>query len=133
MLSGIVASGPRIRYRILRNKFQIWPLVVSESLIAYEYISTSWVYVASATEPSKSKFTVDTDTCVFRDRLMIAAIKLRLFEAKGFDATAFQREYDSELGKAQAQDAGSPTLSLAPRYSNTLISPANIADGNWPG
>lgn len=132
MLSGIVAAGPRIRYRILNNKFQIWPLVVSASLLAFEYISTSWVYAQGGTEPSKSTFTLDTDSCVFRDRLMIAGIKKMLFEIKGFDSTAFQREYDRELEKAQAQDAGSPTLSLAPRYDNILISPANIQDGYFP-
>lgn len=132
MQSGIIAAGPRIRYRLLNNKFQIWPLVVSPSLIASEYISTSWIYAVGDSEPSKSTFTVDTDTCVFRDRLMIAGIKKTLFEIKGFDSSAFQREYDRELEKAQAQDAGSPTLSLAPRYDNILISPANIADGNWP-
>ena len=132
MLSGIVAAGPRIRYRILDDKFQIWPLVVSNSLIAYEYISTSWVKALGDTSPSKSAFTVDTDTSVFRDRLLIAGIKKTLFEIKGFDSTAFQREYDRELEKAQSQDAGSPTLSLAPRYDNILISPANIQDGYFP-
>lgn len=131
-LSGIVATGPRIRWRILRNKFQIWPIVVSSSQLAYEYISTSWVYASGGDEPSKSKFTLDTDTCIYSDRLMIAGIKKLVFEAKGFDATAFQREFDIELGKEQSQDAAAPTLSLAPRYDNILISPANIQDGNWP-
>lgn len=129
---GIVATGPRIRYRIFGGKFQIWPVEVSTSQLAYEYISNNWIYNASTT-PDVSMFTADTDTCIFRDRLMISGIKLLFWQVKGLDTTSFQRDYTRELEKAQAQDAGAPTLSLAPMTSTVLISPLNIPDGNVYG
>jgi len=133
MKSGIVATGPRIRYRLLNNKFQIWPIATTASLLAYEYMSTSWIYdTAADSEPSVSLFDADDNTTIFRDRLMIAGIKLRLFEVKGFDATAFQREYSNELDKALAMDQGAPTLTLAPVYTNFLLSAGNVQDGNFP-
>ena len=130
---GIIASGPRVRYRILANKFQIWPLAVSESNLAYEYISTSWIYAAAATSPTKSAFTVDTDTTIFRDRLMITGLKLRFWEIKGFDTTALERAYNMELEKEKGQDKGAPTLSLSPRFGNIFIGPQNVPDGTVYG
>jgi hypothetical protein len=133
MKSGIVATGPRIRYRLLNNKFQIWPVGVTDSLIAYEYISRSWIYDDStASIPTLMQFDADDNTVVFRDRLMIAGIKLRIFEVKGFDATAFEREYRNQLDKAMAQDAGAPTLTLSPIYTNFLLSTQQVQDGNYP-
>lgn len=129
----IVSTGPRVRYRILNNKFQIWPLQVNTANLAYEYISTSWVLATGGTEPTKASFTVDTDTCIFRDRLMIAGIKVKFFQAKGLDITNYYREYIIERDKAMAQDKGAPVLSLAPTYNTILISPANVPDGNVYG
>ncbi len=130
---GIIASGPRVRYRILGNKFQIWPLAVSESTLAYEYVSTSWIYAAAGTTPTKSAFTVDTDTTIFRDRLMIEGLKLKFWEIKGFDTTKLEKAYFKELEKAQGQDKGAPTLSLAPRFASVFIGPNNVPDGTVYG
>lgn len=133
MKGGIVATGPRVRYRILGNYFQIWPLQVNTATIAYEYISQYWITATGGTAPTKSSFTADTDTCIFRDRLMIAGIKFKYFSIKGFDSTAFEKEFLIEREKAMAQDKGAPTLSLSPTSSNVLISPANVPDGNVYG
>lgn len=129
----IVSTGPRVRYRILDNKFQIWPLQVNTANIAYEYISTSWVLATGGTQPTKSSFTADDDTCIFRDRLMVAGLKLKFFQSKGLDTTDYYREYMLERDKAMAQDKGAPVLSLSPTYNTILISPANVPDGNVYG
>ena len=133
LMGGIVATGPRVRYRILGGKFQIWPVEVSTSQIAYEYVSNNWIYATGQTATSKSSFSADTDTCIFRDRLMIAGMKLKFWQSKGLDTTSFQRDFDNEYGKAMAQDHGAPTLSLAPMMDTVLISPLNIPDGNVYG
>ena len=129
----IVSTGPRVRYRILNNKFQIWPLQVNTANIAYEYISTSWVLAAAGTEPTKTAFSADTDTCVFRDQTMICGIKWKFFVAKGLDAEQYKKDFYLELGKEMAQDKGAPVLSLSPSYNTILISPANVPDGNVYG
>ena len=129
----IVSTGPRVRYWIQGNKFQIWPLQVSVANLVYQYISNSWIYASGGTAPTKSAFTVDTDTTIFRDRTMIAGIKYLFWQIKGFDTTAFEGQFRNEVEKEMAQDKGAPTLSLAPVYNSVLISPANVPDGNVYG
>ena len=127
--SSYISTGPRIRWRIMGQKFQIWPLTSTNEYLSFEYISTNWA--ASASGTGQSQFTQDTDTCIYPDRLIVLGLKKKYFEVKGFDTSAFQRDYDMQLNIAKANDAGSPTLSLAPRTANVLIGWENIPDANY--
>lgn len=129
--SSYVSTGPRIRYRILGNTFQIWPLPSTEESLSFEYLSTFWVTATGEAAPNKASFTVDTDTCIFPDRLMILGLKLKYFEIKGFDTTAFYRDYTHQFNLAKSHDQGSPTLSFSPRTSSVLIGWENIPDSNY--
>lgn len=130
--SAYISTGPRIRYRILGNYFQIWPMIGNNEYLGLEYISKNWVISASSTTgPDKTSFTIDTDSCIFPDRLMVLGTKLKYFSAKGFDTTDFRREYEEQLGLAKSQDAGAPTLSFSPRMSSVLVGWENIPDSNY--
>lgn len=130
--SSFVTSGPRVRYRPLGGLFQIWPAPSTNDYLGFEYVSSNWVFAAADTvTPSKATFTVDTDTCIFHDRLMILAIKKKYFEIKGFDTTAFYRDYVSELSKAKAMEAGDQTLSMNPRVRSYLIGIENVPDSDF--
>ncbi len=52
----------------------------------------------------------------------------KVFEIKGFDTTTLYADYNRELIKFKAQDAGADTLSMAPRYPNILLTQNNIPD-----
>jgi hypothetical protein len=127
--SGYISTGPRIRYRITGGTFQIWPPTTSSEYLGFEYMSGNWAF--DTTGASKSSFTVDTDTCVYSDRLMVLGFKLKYWETKGFDTTAFNRDYTQQLSIAKASDAGSQTLSMAPRLGSILIGPDQIPDQNF--
>jgi len=127
--SSYISTGPRIRWRIMGQKFQIWPLTSTNEYLSFEYISANWA--TSSTGVGQTSFTADTDTCIFPDRLMILGIKKKYFEIKGFDTSSFQRDYDMQLNIAKANDQGSATLSLAPRTANVLIGWENIPDANY--
>ena len=127
--SGYIATAPQIRFRILGNSFQIWPPLTASDYLGFEYQSNAWVYDNSGN--SKTSFTVDTDTCVFSDRLMVLGLKLKFFEGKNFDTSAFYRDYISELDISKANDMGSATLSLAPRVRNMLIGIENVPDSGF--
>lgn len=130
--SGWIASGPRIRYRLLGGFFQIYPALASNDYLGFEYVSNQWVLAtADVVTPTKASFTVDTDTCIYPDRLMVLGVKKKYFEIKGFDTTAFYRDYQSELSKAKAMEAGSATLSMAPRPSSNIIGWENIPDAGY--
>ena len=127
--SSYISTGPRIRWRIMGSEFQIWPLTSTNEYLGFEYITTNWAFNSSGTQIPQ--FASDSDTCCFPDRLMILGLKKKYFEIKGFDTSAFQRDYDMQLNIAKANDQGSPTLSLAPRTANVLIGWENIPDANY--
>lgn len=132
--SGFISTGPRVRFRPLGGYFQIWPPQGVADLLGFEYVSTQWVLSAAAlaagVTPDKAAFTVDTDTCVFPDRLMIVGLKKKFYEAKGF-ASVFDGAYLVQENIAKAAEAGSQTLSFAPRPADRLLSWANIPDSGY--
>lgn len=129
LLSGFIATGPRVRWRLFGDYFQIWPGFSASELLGFEYRSNGWA--TSAAGIAKTSFTVDTDTCIYPDRLMVLMTKLKYFEAKGFDTTAMYRNVMSELETCMAQDAGGANLSFAPAPSSVLIGWDNIPDSGY--
>ena len=134
--SGILSTGPRERFRLVGNVFEVWPIPGQGSTPAtpltfnYYYVGKWWVQDSAGNY--KPKATKDDDTCIFDDRLMVSGIKLRFFQAKQFDTTAFADEFQSNLDDALAQDGGGAILSLARQPQFPLLGIWNIPDGNWP-
>ena len=129
LLSGYISTGPRIRWRLLGNYFQIWPGMNGGELLGFEYRSAAWAYNSQGV--SKNSFTSDNDTCIYPDRVMVLGTKLKYFEAKGFDTTALYRDYLAELETAIAQDTAAANLSFAPRPGTVLIGYDNIPDSGY--
>jgi hypothetical protein len=128
LISGYISTGPRIRYRIFGNYFQIWPAIATANTLGFEYMSNAWASDVSGT--AKTTFTVDTDTCIYPDVLMVLGLKNKYFQVKGL-GPIYQEDYDKQLSIAKANDAGSPTLSFAPIPGNILIGPGNLPDSNY--
>jgi hypothetical protein len=129
LISGYISTGPRIRYRIFQNYFQIWPIVTTSEVIGFEYLSNGWVLDTSGNP--KSSFSVDTDTCIYPDALMVLALKKKYFEVKGFDFSTYLRDYEAQLDIAKANDGGAATLSYNPRISTVLIGFTQIPDSGY--
>lgn len=130
--SGIVYAGPRLRFRIQGNQFTVNPPPAANLNLAFEYISNGWVVDAGGTV-YKSAFTADTDTFLFDDSLMLAGLKVRWLQTKGFDYSYALVEYERILAICKSQENGSAqTLSLAPMSKSVLLTNRNTPDGNWP-
>ena len=127
--SGIVYAGPRLRFRIQASQIVLNPTPTSVSTLSMEYISKNWVTALDGS--TKSQFTLDTDSCVFDDSLMIEGLKLRWNKAKGFAFDEFT--YNDLLAINLAQNKSAPTLSLGQNSGSVLLSTANLPDGSWPG
>lgn len=127
--SGYISTGPRVRWRILDNQFQIWPVMNTNEYLGWEYRSKGWA--RSAAGAVKNSFTADTDTTVLDDRIMVLATKLKYFQVKSFDTTALQQDYQRYLTIAKANDKGAPNLSFAPYPSKVLIGYANLPDTGY--
>lgn len=129
LLSGYISTGPRVRWRLFGSYFQIWPGFSNAEYLGFEYRSNGWANSAAGTP--KTSFTVDTDTCIYPDRLMVLDLKLKYFEAKGFDTTAFYRDFLTELEAGIALDMSSANLSFAPRPGTVLIGYDNLPDSGY--
>lgn len=128
--SGFISTGPRIRFWPQEGLFQIWPPAGIDDYLGYMYVSKFWVQATGVLATSKASFTVDTDTCIFPDRLMVLGLKHKYFQVKGF-GDIYRDEYLNELSRSKAMEAGSPTLSMAPRLSEVLITQQNIPDSGY--
>lgn len=127
--SGYISTGPRVRWRILDNQFQIWPIMNTDEYLGWEYRSKGWARAADGA--IKNSFTADTDTTVLDDRIMVLYTKLKYFQVKSFDTTALQQDYQRYLTIAKANDKGAPNLSFSPQASRVLIGYANIPDTGY--
>jgi len=127
--SGYISTGPRIRWRILDNQFQVWPPMNTQEYLGWEYKSKG--YVRGADGSIKTSFTADSDTTVLDDRIMVLLTKMKYWGIKGFDTTVVAQDYQRYLSVAKAQDKGAPNLSFAPYPSKVLIGYANIPDTGY--
>lgn len=127
--SGYISTGPRIRWRLLDNQFQIWPPMNTNEYLGWEYRSKGWA--RNAAGEVKNSFTADSDTTVFDDRLMVLFTKLKYFQVKSFDTTALMQDFQRYLSVIKGNDKGAATLSFAPYPSKVLIGYANIPDTGY--
>ena len=127
--SGYISTGPRVRWRILDNQFQIWPIMNTQEYLGWEYRSKGWA--RSSTNVIKNSFTADSDTTVYDDRIVVLGTKLKYFQVKNFDTTALSQDYQRYLSVAKANDKGAPNLSFSPQASRVLIGYANIPDTGY--
>ena len=127
--SGYISTGPRIRWRILDNQFQVWPPMNTNEYLGWEYKSKG--FARGADGSVKNSFTQDSDTTVLDDRIFVLGTKLKYWAIKGFDTTALIQEYQRYLSVAKAQDKGAANLSFAPYPSKVLIGYGNIPDTGY--
>lgn len=127
--SGYISTGPRVRWRILGEYFQIWPVMNTQEYLGFEYRSRAWA--ESSTGTPKNSFTADTDITVLDDRVLVLLTKLKFLQIKNFDTTAISQDYQRYLSVAKANDKGAPNLSFAPYPSKVLIGYANIPDTGY--
>ncbi len=130
---GIVASAPRMRYRVMDDNFCVFPMPGSTSQfdLTMEYVSGWWVSGAGTQEASADRIIADGDVVMYNPWLAIRFTKLKWLQLKNFDTTSasadFQRVYDSLRGK----DVGAPVLSLVNAYTPVFIGPHSVPDGSW--
>jgi len=127
--SGYISTGPRIRWRILDNQFQVWPPMNTNEYLGWEYKSKGWVRAADGAV--KTSLTADSDTIVFDDRVTVLLTKMKYWGIKGFDTTLLQQDYQRYLSVAKSTDKGAANLSFAPYPSKVLIGYANIPDTGY--
>lgn len=98
-------------YRIIGDNMELYPPPANGLTLGYEYIGKN--HVTSALDVKKEKFTEDTDTSLFPDRLLVMGTKMLFWQTKGFDSSVFERDYQRELSKYTAQQSSSEVLDMS--------------------
>lgn len=135
--SGIVTTGPRLRWRqigVRPTVFRLWPPPTSASTpdaLVFEYINDGWVQHIDGT--FGNKFTADTDIPLLNDQMFILGVKWRMWQIKGFSYGAMQQECLDFVNREKARDGGMPDLQMGRRKQPYLITTGNVQDGNFPG
>jgi hypothetical protein len=135
--SGIVTTGPRLRWRqigVRPTAFRLWPPPTSASTpdaLVFEYVNDGWVMHIDGT--FGNKFTADTDIPLLNDQMFILGVKWRFWQIKGFSYGALQQECLDFVNREIARDGGMPDLNMGRRKFPYLITTANVQDGNFPG
>jgi hypothetical protein len=128
---GLLSSGPRIRYRVVGGNLEMFPGSAVSSQIAMEYVSDAWVKDAQSTNTYFSEIQADDDIILFDCWVVSAFLKLKYWEAKGLDTTAYTKDFLGVWEARIAKNKGAPVLTLAPRARTMLIGVNNIPDGSW--
>lgn len=136
--SGILSSGPRIRYRVLGGRFQIFPSNANagqeggaSSEIAMEYVSRNWVASTVNVGITYDYIQSDVDILLIDPWIVVKFLKLKYWEAKGLDTTAYNKDFLTTWEMRIGKNKGAPILTLAPRARTLLIGVNNIPDGSW--
>jgi hypothetical protein len=117
--SVIGASTVYRSFRMLGRKIRITPTPPDASgIIAFEYLSKSWITTAAGV--AATNFTADTDTTVFDFDLMVKACKWRWMSAKGQDAAEMRQEYEDALAALKGADQGGGTLNMGGWYDDDM-------------
>lgn len=129
IVSGISPVGPRIRFRVMNNRFWIQPPPGEDQtdLIAYEYISNAWCTSSGGT--AQTKWTADTDAYLWPDDTATLGIKWRFLSAKGLDYTEALRTYQNAVDRQIARSGGNRALPMnASAHGLRLLSSQNVPD-----
>jgi hypothetical protein len=129
---GIMAPGIFYQYRILGNAYAVYPTPAAGAVFDLYYISRNWVQVANTTPIEYSyKIVNATDIPLIDRRLLIAGLKLRLWDAKGLDTSSLAAEFEYLLNNEKATTQGAPVLNLSGPYGPTLVGWNNVPDSGY--
>lgn len=128
---GIIASGPRSKFYIRKNKMYLNPMpTVTGSLFAYDYFSNAWC--ESATGDAQQLWTADTDIYKLDEDCFIEGIKWRFLRAKGLDYTQEKIDYDMDTQRVMSRDAGNRDLPIAGgTYGARFLNDDNVPETGY--
>lgn len=106
-------------FMLREGKLQLWPQPPAEGIpIQYDYVSRGWA-IEGGSDPATPVYTDTLETAadipLFEPILFVKALKLAFLQAKGFDTTKAQDDYNAALEAWASKDRPAPTLNLNSR------------------
>lgn len=114
-LKGVGMTGPRYYYRIRGGKLLVNPTPTAGYTWAFEYASLNWILGIDGTT-YKAAFTLDTDTILLPEFLVLSGLRWRWKKEKGLDYAEDFRTYENQVKDAFGRDGGKPILQMDQAY-----------------
>mgnify|MGYP001576058818 CR=1 FL=1 len=129
-MKALASTGPRYRFRIRGGKLLVNPAPPASDAWYFEYISQNWILGADGTT-YKQYFTLDTDTILLPETLVLMGLRWRWKKEKGLDYAEDFRTYEFQIKDALGRDGGKTTLYMD---GSNLRGPQPgifVPDGSW--
>ena len=107
----MVDDSPRHQYRIRGGKLLVHPVPPAGNDWRFEYVSHNWILGADGTT-YKQYFTLDTDTILLPESLVLMGLRWRWMKEKGLDYAELFRTYELQVKDALGRDGGKQTLHM---------------------
>lgn len=105
-------------FRLAQGQLKLWPQPPPVGIpIAYRYLSRYWVLDGASPPPPapqiyKEALTATADVVLFEPILFLKKLKLAFLQAKGFDTTKAEDEFQLALESCKGKDKSAPILCL---------------------
>jgi len=129
-LKAVVTTGPRYQFRIRGDRLLVNPPPPAASAWYFEYVTQNWILAADGTT-YKQYFTLDTDTMLLPETLMLMGLRWRWMREKGMDYAELFRTYEMQVKDALGRDGGKPVLHMDDSGWNGPRPGIFIPQGNW--
>lgn len=129
-MKALVSVGPRYRFRIRGGKLLVNPAPPASDAWYFEYVSQNWILGADGTT-YKQYFTLDTDTILIPESVLLMGLRWSWKKEKGFDYAEDMRTYEMQLKDSLGRDGGKTTLYMD---NTNLRGPQPgifVPDGSW--
>lgn len=121
----------RLQYVIERGQLVLYFAPSPNQTLNIDYISRGWVQDEGDDTLFRDYVKNDSDRVLFDSSMMVALLKYRWREAKGFEATDARIAYEKALDKAKYADSPKNRLSLNNRSGFPYLGYFNIPDTNY--
>jgi hypothetical protein len=129
-LKAVVVTGPRYQFRIRGGKLLVNPTPPAGHTWAFEYVSQNWILGADGTT-YKQYFTLDTDTILLPESLVLMGLRWRWKKEKGFEYAEDFRTYEMQVKDAIGRDGGKKVLNMDDCGWRGPKPGIWVPDGNW--
>lgn len=129
-LKAWVVNGPLYQYRIRGGKLLVNPSPPASESWYFEYVSQNWILGADGTT-YKQYFTLDTDTILLPETVMLMGLRAWWKKEKGLDYAEDMRMYESQLKDSLGRDGSKTTINMDQQAFRGPVPGIFVSPGSW--
>lgn len=129
-MKAMAPTGPDYRFRIRGGKLLVNPVPAAGHSWYFEYVSQNWILGADLVT-YKQHFTLDTDTILLPETLVLQGLRWRWKREKGMDYAEDMRTYESQIKDAMGRDGGKRVLDMNGGQYDAMPG-VFVSPGSWP-